>query len=74
MADGADPAGIIAFTFTERNADEIKAAFPPASKNGSAQPRSISSARRSWDDPLVQFPAAAARATAETFDVLDDGG
>ena len=25
MADGADPAGIIAFTFTERAADELKA-------------------------------------------------
>jgi superfamily I DNA and RNA helicase len=47
MADGADAAAIIAFTFTKRAADELKAAFPPVSRNGSAPPRLTRSVRRS---------------------------
>ncbi len=48
MADGADPAGIIAFTFTERAADELKARTSARVEERLGPPRSTSWARHSW--------------------------
>jgi DNA helicase II / ATP-dependent DNA helicase PcrA len=66
MADGADPAGIIAFTFTERAADELKARIS-ARVEERLGPASLDKLGAAFmgDDPFLLLPAdPAVRITA----------
>jgi DNA helicase-2/ATP-dependent DNA helicase PcrA len=74
MADGADPAGIIAFTFTERATDELKARIS-ARVEGRFGPASLDELGAAFVGTIHSYCLRLLQQHVpryETFDVLDE--